>query len=180
MKHLAIIFLFACSTVLFAEDKPNKKVFVKINAEYLSGLSYTIENDDGIFDYDSFYGKNLELGCGIHFSPQLDASINIGANRYEKLSGNTFPLTLQACYYLKPQLGSFFGTFKIGPQIKFSDASDKGYVMALHLGRRFVINNNFAAKAYLGFNHQKTTDEYVNFGKVTRNSLVIGIEVPLF
>ncbi len=180
MKQLIIIFLLTCFTLVHAEEKTNKKIFVKINIEYLKGLNYNIEGDDEHFNYDSFYGKNLELGCGINFTPQFSSSLNIGANRYEKLSANTFPLTLQACYYLKPQLNSFFGTLKVGPQIKFSDASDKGYVLAVHLGRRFKIKNNFAAKAYLGFNYQKTTDEYVNFGKVTRNSLVVGVEIPIF
>lgn len=180
MKQLIIILLITIGTVVHAKDKADKKVFVKINVEYLSGLNYDIEGDEDYFNYDSFYGKNLELGFGINFTPQISSSLNIGANKYEKLSANTFPLTLQACYYLKPQLNSFFGTLKVGPQIKFSDASDKGYVLAVHLGRRFKIKNNFAAKAYLGFNYQKTTDEYVNFGKVTRNSLVFGVEIPIF
>jgi len=180
MNKIAIVILFTCSALLNAQEKSNKKVFIKVNVEYLSGLDYSVESDDNVFNYDAFYGKNIELGCGVHFTPQLSSSLNIGANRYEKLSANTFPLTLQTCYYLKPQLSSFFGTLKIGPQIKFSEASDKGYVMAFHFGRRFKIKNNFAAKAYLGFNHQKTTDEYVNIGKITRNSLVFGIEIPIF
>ncbi len=179
MKQLIFITLLTCTTLLHARERSDKKIFIKVNAEYLSGLNYNIEGNKETFNYDSFYGKNIEFGCGINFTPQLSSSINFGATRYEKLSANTFPLTLQTNYYLKPQLGSFFGTLKVGPQIKLSDASDKGYVLALHLGRRFKIKNNFAAKAYLGFNYQKTTDEYVNIGKVTRNSLVIGVEIPI-
>ncbi|MFV0521808.1 MAG: hypothetical protein ACK5MI_05190 [Mangrovibacterium sp.] len=182
MKQLIFILLFACCTctLLKAQDGPDKRIFVKFNIEYLAGLSYNIEGDEGLFDYDSFYGKNLEIGCGYNFTKQFSTSLNIGANRYEKLSANTFPITIQACYYLKPKLNSFFGTLKAGPQIKFSDASDKGYVLAVNLGRRFKIKNNFAAKAYVGFNYQKTMEEYVNMGKVNRNSLVFGVEIPVF
>nr|WP_321451749.1 hypothetical protein [uncultured Carboxylicivirga sp.] len=180
MKSLLVVFFSFAAFYCVAQSTTGKKFFVKANVEYMHGISYHIEGDDGLFDYDSFYSKNLEIGCGLHLSQQFDLSINMGANRYEKLSANTFPLTLQSCYYLKPQLNSFFGTLKLGPQIKMSDASDKGYVAALHVGRRFKLKNNFALKAYVGYNFQKTTDEYIYLGKISRNSLVVGIEVPIY
>ncbi|MBI9065481.1 MAG: hypothetical protein JEZ14_26080 [Marinilabiliaceae bacterium] len=159
-----------------AQDSTTREGFTfQADLRYLAATKASVSHPPGYTFDDGTYGKSFRLYAGYYFTPKINLNVGIGADRYEVASANTFPLVIQARYYLSETKSSFYTFAEAGPQISFSDASDKGYVFALCAGRSFSLTTKMSLNAYLGYNYQKTTDTFVNLGKIDRQSLLIGV-----
>lgn len=151
---MSILFLNS----LFAQDiNRNQKLSTGIEIRYLStfnvGVDYLIGPNT---DFHGTYGKSLRFNLGYFFNPLIYCGLSIGADRYEVAAANTFPLTVNARYYLKDARNTFYTFVEGGPIISFSSASDKGYTSALGIGYKFFISSKTCLTTSIGYNFEKS------------------------
>lgn len=183
MKFLLIslIIIFSCSSLVAQDIQHHNKIAGGIEFRYLDAIGINIDKLGGQSSSET-YGKSLRFCLGYLFSPQLYVGISVGADRYEGFSANTFPLCLTSRYYIKNSKNTFFVFGEAGPNIKFSDAQNRGYTSNLGLGYKFNVFKKTSLSALLGYNYERSM--FVNVQEddpwgdyISRKSILIGLGI---
>lgn len=143
-------------------------------------LSYKINSDEGHYYVNNdrtTYGKGLRVYAGYFFSPKFNLNVGFGAERYEVISANTFPLVLQAKYYFTKKKNSFYVFAEGGPQVSFGQAKsgDSGSVYAFAIGKELQLGKRTALNFNLGYNIQKSIDNDDSNEWIKRQSFLLGV-----
>jgi len=178
MKHYFILLaLLLFTTIVKAQDeKRNKGLSGGIEFRYLSTNSVHIGSEK-MDNLSGTYGKSLRFKMGYFFNPHIYTGISIGADRYEVSAANTFPLTVNLQYYLKDSKNTFFSFAEAGPQISFSEATDNGYMSAIGVGYKFFVSKRFCLAATLGYNYQRSNEDYITADHASRQSILMGLGI---
>lgn len=159
MKYYFILslILFSVNSITAQDVSRNQKLSGGFEFRYLKtfgiGVDYLNEPDS---DFPDAHGKSLRLNLGYFFNPHIYTGLSVGADRYEIVAANTFPLTANVRYYFKNACNTFYTFAEGGPIIAFSSASDNGFTSALGIGYKFFVSKRTCLTSSIGFNYEKS------------------------
>ena len=169
IKLILLATLLISYSLKAQDEKRNKGFSYGFEIRYLNttGASFGSHSQN---DVSGYFGKCLRFKAGYFINPHFYTGLSFGADRYEISdnasfsiptygavpSANTFPVTININYYLKDARNTFFAFTEAGPQLSFSEASDKGYVGTLGIGYKFFVSNRTCLAATLGYNYQRS------------------------
>lgn len=178
MKSI-IVFIFAilCFANISAQDENRNIGFSGgFEVKLINGIN--AESDYVTFANKSdFSGKSLRLTLGYFINPHVYGGLGFGADRYELISGNTFPLTFQARYYLKDAKNTIYAFGEAGPQLALSPQnSDKGFMSSIGVGYKFFAFSRTCFVATIGYVNQKSNVNGISYDNGVVNTFPIEIK----
>jgi hypothetical protein len=101
-------------------------------------------------------GNSIQTINGFFLSPKFSLGIGLGLERFDNPGANTFPIFIDARYYLEDNYNSIYTFANAGTLAKVGDDFNKGAMLGIGLGYKFFINSNktIALLTDLGYNHR--------------------------
>lgn len=183
MKFLLIslIIIFSSNFLMAQNLQHRNKLAGGIEFRYLNAFNINIDKM-GEQSASETYGKSLRFSSGYFIFPKLYTGISFGADRYEGFSANTFPLCIASRYYIRDSKNTLFVFGEAGPNVKFSDAQNKGYSSNFGLGYKFTVFKKTSLSALLGYNYERS--RYTNINEtnlwgdyISRKSILFGLGI---
>ncbi len=155
----------------------------KFNAE-LSLRRIFVSNVDApnvSYSNKSTSGNSIRVLFGYHINNFLNVNAGMGLDHYiGDFDTNTIPVVANIKYSLKGQPQGLFFMVEGGPQVRFSDSADKGYMFLSAVGYKFKLSNLIRLNITSGYNFQKSTEGFSSFDdNVKRQGFFIGTSISL-
>ncbi len=169
MKLKSLLFLFTLFFLGYSEVNAQRKKV--INYTEISALIQAGTSQSGNANLNGF---RTRTGVSKLVSENFGFGFALGTDNYKTSAGrtyNTLPLTLNASYFLDPELSGLKVDFYGGYAVKLFNNLNKGLTAGAGLSYSFPVNGGLNLGIQTGYNYQKI-DYPANF--VLDNSFDIG------
>lgn len=125
-------------------------------------------------------GNSIQTINGYFVSPKFSLGLGLGLERFNNPGANTFPVFIDARYYLEDNYNSFYAFGNIGTLIKIADNYNKGGMVGAGIGYKFFINSSktIALVTDLGYNHRLIKVPFID-NPNTSDLLISGFSLSL-
>ncbi|WP_113639594.1 hypothetical protein [Nubsella zeaxanthinifaciens] len=170
MKKITLLLISLCwLQVSFAQEitKQEKGYFNLTELGYFAvNNDYETQITPSSFSviYDGAYAISLRNINGWFVTNKLSVGLGVGLENYTRKSSsaiydNTFQIFLDARYYLKNKVNTFFAYADVGSSVAISDVIEKGPMFNLGLGYKLKMTKRTALVGSLGFIDQTIKEE---------------------
>jgi len=169
MKKTIKIFFFSAICLLSLSAKSQQRRL--INYTEVSAL---IQNSTSLTDNSKFSGFRTRTGITKLLDEHVGIGFALGTDNYRKANGanyNTLPITVNASYYLNPDLSGLKADIYGGYAVKLFNNMNKGLTAGAGISYSFPVNKGLNLGLQTGYNYQKI-DFPANF--MLDNSFDIG------
>ena len=153
MKIVAQIFFISAICMLSMSAKSQQRRL--INYTEVSAL---IQNSTSLTDNSKFSGLRTRTGVTKLLDQHTGIGFALGTDNYRKGNGasyNTLPITLNASYYLNPDLIGLKVDVYGGYAVKLFNNLNKGLTAGVGLSYSFSVNKGLNLGLQTGYNYQK-------------------------
>lgn len=147
-----ILFISAICMLSLSAQSQQRRL---INYTEVSAL---IQNSTSLTDNSKFSGLRTRTGFTKLLDQHMGIGFALGTDNYRKANGasyNTLPITLNASYYLNPDLIGLKADVYGGYAVKLFNNFNKGLTAGAGLSYSFSVNKGLNLGLQTGYNYQK-------------------------
>jgi len=175
MKKILVISLISLS--IFAQNQDKKDPFKNKGFFNITKFTHYLVNSANL-DYfepnvgierinvktSQSNGNGLQTINGYFFNPHFSVGVGIGLERFNSPNANTFPLFVDARYYLEDDYNSFYGFANAGGLLKIDKSFNSGMLISAGIGYKFFINSKktIGLTTDVGYYHRSIKVPFIN------------------
>ncbi len=175
MKKILVISLISLS--IFAQNQDKKDPFKNKGFFNITKFTHYLVNSANLDYFDpnvgierinvktsESNGNGLQTINGFFLNPHFSVGVGIGLERFNSPNANTFPLFVDARYYLEDDYNSFYGFANAGGLLKIDNSFNSGMLIGAGIGYKFFINSKktIAFTTDVGYYHRSIKVPFVN------------------
>lgn len=166
-----------------------KAFHIEFDGQYFHGAKQTLMGETYEPEGATMYGFGFHLSGMYDFNERLSAGGGIGAEHYEYLWSNSYPIFGSLRYHPIQRLLPVYAYTNVGYGVVHNDQARRGWLFDLGVGYKHMFRRHFGLRFQLGYHLNEINGieavgqlgdmGVINFGKksIVRHSIAFGIGV---